>query len=337
MKIRWSIVLLALFGVVAALAAAVLTASLSAQGIQAARTPEITEVTVLVAAKDLAAMQTVTKSDVVEKVIDVKAAPGDYYSDPAQIVGKVLSLPVIEGQTYTEDNFPVEGSGLLLASHLPKGKRAVQVALEDYSGLEGLLYPGCIVDVVASFRVDVSTRLGRAVSTTLLQNIQVLGVQGSTVVDKHTEDEAKTESRAARNMNKSLLVTLMVDSRQAEALTLAMEHGTISLALRNPGDEAIATSEATLLAEGKLAQLAEMLAPKVGGGERAKTEYRELGISEEGQAAATSEDGVAFESDPATEPVPAESLQARNDGPSYWEVDVIRGLISTPTQIKVQD
>ena len=50
MKIRWSIVFLALFGVVAALAAAVLTASLSAQGIQAARTPEVTEVTVLVAA-----------------------------------------------------------------------------------------------------------------------------------------------------------------------------------------------------------------------------------------------------------------------------------------------
>ena len=49
MKIRWSIVFLALFGVVAALAAAVLTASLSAQGIQAARTPEVTEVTVLVA------------------------------------------------------------------------------------------------------------------------------------------------------------------------------------------------------------------------------------------------------------------------------------------------
>lgn len=336
MKIRWSIVFLALFGVVAALAAAVLTASLSAQGIQAARTPEVTEVTVLVAAKDLAAMQTVTKTDVVEKVVDANAAPKDYYSDPAQIVGKVLSLPVIEGQTYTDDNFPAEGSGLLLASHLPKGKRAVQVALADYSGLEGLLYPGCIVDVVASFRVDVSTRLGRAVSTTLLQNIQVLGVQGSTVVDKQSaEEEAESRARASRNMNKSLLVTLMVDSRQAEALTLAMEHGTISLALRNPGDEAIATSEATLLAEGKLAQLAEMLAPKVGGGERDKGEIHEVGITEEMQAAAASEDSVAVE--PAQESVAPSALQARNDGPNYWQVDVIRGLVSEPKRIKVQD
>jgi len=348
MKIRWSIVFLALFGVVAAVAAAVLTASLSASRIQAAVPEQEREVTILVAAKDIPAMQTVTKSDVTEKVVKISAAPAEYYSDPAQIVGKVLSLPVVEGQTYNDDNFPAEGSGLLLATHLPKGKRAVQLALDDYAGLEGLLYPGCIVDVVASFKVDSSAKIGRAVSTTLLQNIQVLGVEGSTVVHKETEEEQQGRTRASRNMQKSLLVTVMVDSRQAEALQLALEHGTISLALRNPGDEVVSDSEATLLAEGKLAQLAELLSPKVSGGERDHGEDTEDGIDEfqaEGElqlASANTDVNSTIEpmktgdaaATPQTETAPSKS---KDRGPRYWEVDVIRGLASQPKQFPMQN
>ncbi len=341
MKIRWSIVFLALFGVVAALAAAVLTASLSAQGIQAAIPEEEKEVSILVAARDLPSMQTVKQEDVVTKVVKVSATPSKYFSEPAQIVGKVLSLPVVEGQTFSSDNFPAEGSGLLLATHLPPGKRAIQLALEDYAGLEGLLYPGCIVDVVASFKVDSSAKIGRAVSTTLLQNIQVLGVEGNTVV--HKSEEQPDRTRATRAALKPLLVTVMVDSRQAEALQLAMEHGTVSLALRNPGDEAISDSEATLLAEGKLAQLAELLAPKVSGGERngqTSSEYEFLGS--EIRLAATPESGSsALQPLPGTTPAPtAATPGAPADAAHsqrYWEVEVIRGLNSTPKQFPVQN
>jgi pilus assembly protein CpaB len=350
MKIRWSIVFLALFGVVAALAAAVLTASLSAQRIQAAAPEAEREVTILVAAKDLPAMQTVKKDDVVEKVVKVSAAPKEYYSDPAQIVGKVLSLPVVEGQTYSDENFPSEGSGLLLATHLPKGKRAVQLALDDYAGLEGLLYPGCIVDVVASFRVDTSAKIGRAVSTTLLQNIQVLGVEGSTVVHKETEEEQQGRTRASRNMRKSLMVTVMVDSRQAEALQLAMEHGSVSLALRNPGDEVVSDSEATLLAEGKLAQLAELLSPKVSGGEREGTDEGVDEFSGEGELKLASKDGDSsleplvaggqLATAPGSEKATEKSVKPAREkdrGPRYWEVDVIRGLNSQPKQFPSQN
>ena len=67
MKIRWSIVFLALFGVVAALAAAVLTAMLSAQGSQAASSGAPKEVTILVAGRDMRAMETVRQEDLVER------------------------------------------------------------------------------------------------------------------------------------------------------------------------------------------------------------------------------------------------------------------------------
>src|SRR5262245_42074630 len=112
MKIRWSIIFLALFGVVAAVAAAVLTASLSAQRIQAAAGPEAArEVTILVAARDLRAMETVRQEDLVAKTVPEKSAPESHYSDPTQVVGRVLSLPVVAGQPLNHNAFPADGSG----------------------------------------------------------------------------------------------------------------------------------------------------------------------------------------------------------------------------------
>ena len=67
----------------------------------------------------------------------------------------------------------------------------------------------------------------------------------------------------SKRLNRGLLVTLMVDSQQGEALQLAMEHGVISLALRNPKDTGLVDRDATLLSGGRLAQLAEMLAPTI--------------------------------------------------------------------------
>jgi pilus assembly protein CpaB len=350
-------VFLALFGVVAALAAAVLTASLSAQGIQAVIPEQENEVSILVAAGDMPAMRTVMQEDVVSRVVKASVAPKKYYSEPAQIVGKVLSLPVVEGQTFTDDNFPADGSGLLLATHLPPGKRAVQLALNDYAGLEGLLYPGCIVDVVASFKVDSSAKIGRAVSTTLLQNIQVLGVEGSTVVHKEEAEETASRARASRNMRQALLITVMVDSRQAEALQLAMEHGTISLALRNPGDEEISTSEATLLSEGKLAQLADLLSPKVGGGQRSPEASKDYEFLSGSLRLAAAVDGGTTDLEPLAEGqtpadgqvtpegqapavasgAPATTAESKPRSPRYWNVEVIRGLDSTTRPFPVQN
>lgn len=351
MKIRWSIVFLALFGIVAAVAAAVLTASLSATRIQAA-IPDKQEkrVDILVAAQDLPAMTTVTKDDIVTKTVLESQLPASFYSEPAQIIGKVLSLPVKEAQAYNKDSFPSQGSGLLLAAHLPKGKRAVTVALNDYSGLDGLLYPGCIVDVVASFKVDSSQKIGKAVSTTLLQNIEVLGVEDSTIVDQAKDSSAK--SRGSRNgMRHTLMVTVMVDSRQAEALQLAMEHGTISLAMRNPNDVDVARSDATLLNDGNLARLAELLGPKItDGAEAEEAAVAEANDSADGEdvshfAKATDQGTVleplagatqASQSNTATKPV-VKAKRSVAKKSATWQVDVRRGLASETRLFPVQN
>ncbi len=330
MKIRWSIVFLGLFGVVAAVAAAVITASLSAQGIQAVGPAAPREVTILVAAHDLRAMEVITEDDVVAKKIPEKVATDSQYSDPTQVVGRMLSLSVKQGQPLAKNSFPADGSGLLLAAHLPHGQRAVTLSLDDHAGLERIIYPGCIVDVVVSFTLDASDDIGRAVSTTMLQNIEVLAVEDSTVVNK--ENAETEEARSTRSSTRRLLVTVMVNSKQAEALQLAVEHGKISLAMRNPADLADATSDATVLAEGQLAQLAQLLGPKVGHGDR----LEEQAIAQVASGADDSQPAAALE--PLKETVASATPEySAPKGPSPWEIEVFRAMSKETTFIPAQN
>jgi len=261
MKTKWSIIVLVVLGLTAALCTALLTASIRAQQFREVVHMPSPDIKILVAAKDLRAMTTVDAALIAEKTVPSNHAPETYFSEPAQIIGKVLTLPMTEGQVFTRASFPIEGTGSHLAGLLPQGKRAVSVSLSDYSGLEGLLYPGCVVDVLASFRVGSQSALGKAVSTTLLENIEILAVENLTVGS--LSEERGNSLRSSQQTNKKLLVTLLVDSKQAEALQLAMEHGSISLAMRNPKDTRVIDRDATLLSEGRLAQLAAILAPTV--------------------------------------------------------------------------
>jgi Flp pilus assembly protein CpaB len=215
------------------------------------------------------------------------------------------------------------------------GKRAVTLSLDDHSGLERILYPGCIVDVVASFKVNASEEMGRAVSTTLLQNIEVLAVEGSSVVNK--EDPDKVEARTTRTgTRRSLLVTVMVDSKQAEALQLATQHGEVSLAMRNPADVAVANSDATLLAEGQLAQLAQLLAPKVGGqGDRFEEESGLQSATADGSAPVATAAATAAPEAPQQQLAAIEPSEKK--GASPWGIEVFRAMSKETTFIPVQN
>src|SRR5690606_34787440 len=78
-----------------------------------------------------------------------------------------------------------------------------------------------------------------------------------------SKDDDETVTDRARVEDRGNLVTFLVNSRQAEALQLAAQYGTVSLAMRNPLDEQSAQSEPTLLHQGRLASWAEMMASSV--------------------------------------------------------------------------
>ena len=131
---------------------------------------------------------------------------------------------------------------------MPKGGRAVNIALPADRGVVSLLYPGCLVDVVASFRVPATPGVpsGEIASITLLQGVRVLQVGGRSVVSNDPDD---SDSGTNITGQRKTVVTLMVDQRQAEVLQLALTHGEVSLAVRNPLDEGAGESNGVLLSE----------------------------------------------------------------------------------------
>jgi pilus assembly protein CpaB len=252
-------------GLVAAFCAALLMNSSIIGKATADEQPQ--EVTVLVAARPLPAVSVLTDEDVREETMLVAKAPQRRIASKTQVIGRVLTTAVVAGQPFTADCFPPKTDGVYLASKLEPGQRAVTVALSEHGGLDRLLYPGCIVDVLAAFKLPTDRQRGgegTAVSTTLIQNVQVLAVEDRTLAGEQSSDSVTHEvqekaEKAANTRRKDLRVTLLVDSRQAEALQLAQEHGSISLAMRNPHDASPTQQDPTVLHEGRLARLAEYL------------------------------------------------------------------------------
>jgi pilus assembly protein CpaB len=318
---KWSVAVLVTLGLLAGLSAAILVKFMRSgdSGIDGL-SPE-TEIVMM--SKDMPAMSILKTSDVTVKAVKADMLPAGYLSDAVQAVGRILAVPVVEGQVLTESSFVENGTSAQVAASLPVGMRAVSLSLSSTSINGGLLYPGCVVDVLASFRLSSSER-GQALSTTLLRGINVLAVQGTTVVSqKEEEEDNKTASRTAQGR---LTVTLMVDPKQAEALQLATDHGQISLSLRNPLDKSPVDTEATVLSQGRLAQLGSAMTAAVLADED-KTDANEITTA-----------NYLAETDTQTETDTQRISEKRNydeisaKGKLSWPVTVIRG-----TQIQQED
>ena len=265
---KWSLLGVVVLGIVAAACAAVLVVAVRAEGRVAptASTDPSADVTIVVAATDMSALVVVDAKSVLTKTVPKDEAPAQYVSNPVSVVGKVLARGMVAGQPFTANCFASEGTGLQLASALPKGMRAVTISLPGHSSLTGLLYPGSVVDVLASFKLSSrQDELGQAVSIVLLQGVQVLAVQDRTIVSEDDEKEAAPKSPGS--YGRKINVTLLVTPRQAEALQLAVSNGNLSLAMRNPLDLAPTDRRATVLSELSdefLSRLAETIQPSPG-------------------------------------------------------------------------
>jgi Flp pilus assembly protein CpaB len=107
-----------------------------------------------------------------------------------------------------------------------------------------MLYPGCLVDVLATMRMPAGEG-EQPVTITLLQGVSVLAVGQRTIVSPVKDENSKVED--VRRSDRPA-VTLLVDGRQAEMLKLAMEEGSVSMVLRNPRDLARPAASGTDLA-----------------------------------------------------------------------------------------
>ena len=123
-----------------------------------------------------------------------------------------------------------------LSEAIPIGFRAACIAVDDVSGLNGMIKPGDFVDVIGTFE---ETGNRGVFTSTVLQNVRVLAVDsdytGAPV--KRTPDFTGVIGRST--------ASLALEPSDAEVLAFAESKGKLRLSLRNPGDVKVAQTKTT--------------------------------------------------------------------------------------------
>src|SRR5712692_9314877 len=189
-----------------------------------ARTVSIPTRPVVVAAADLDIGAELTREEI--RIIDwpANAVPAGAFSDPKDVIGRGIVLPVIQNEPILPMKLAGKESGAGLPPAIPPGLRAVSVRVNEVIGVAGYVLPGTRVDVVAT--VSPSGQTGDMTSKVILTNVQVLAAGTKIERDAHDNKPMPVS-----------VVTLLVDPEEAERLTLAATEGKIQLALRNPLDK----------------------------------------------------------------------------------------------------
>lgn len=133
--------------------------------------------------------------------------------------GQIIRSRLGAGQMLTEANLRKNS---VLDSLVPEGHQAMAVAVDEVSGVGGLLRPGDRVDVTASFR---RSDKDAPAALKLLRNVLVLAVRGVPY-----QGEADDENDARRNNT----VVLSVPEAAVSRLLLASSEGSLRLAAVAP-------------------------------------------------------------------------------------------------------
>src|SRR5579885_3363564 len=105
---------------------------------------------VVVAATDLDVGADLTRNDV--RVIEwpANAAPAGAFSDPKDVIGRGLIMPVIQNEPILPVKLASTEAGAGLPPAIPPGLRAVSVRVNEVIGVAGYVLPGTHVDVLTT-------------------------------------------------------------------------------------------------------------------------------------------------------------------------------------------
>lgn len=175
-------------------------------------------VKVLSASHTLPAFARLSERDLNTTELPLAYVPRSAVTHAEDLIGKHTLVPFSSGELLLFNK--VGDEGVTLATAVPEGYRALSLAMDEVSGLAGLLQPGD--------RVDLYSILGEggAQAGVLLQQVQVLAV-GTRSSREKSADGAKAPST----------VTLAVPESESALVLLASARSVLHLALRAPGDE----------------------------------------------------------------------------------------------------
>jgi pilus assembly protein CpaB len=143
----------------------------------------------------------------------------------AEIDGRVVKVPIPQGNPILFSMLAPEGTAAGLSGILDDGKRALTVKVDEVAGVAGFIHPGDHVDVL----MDLSLKgEGEHFSKTILHDILVL------TTGQIWEQKGNNKPMVVNT------VTMELTPEDAEVLNLASNEGKIRLALRNRNNRTVA-------------------------------------------------------------------------------------------------
>ncbi len=167
-------------------------------------------------------------------LLSYKLIPQDYIHPnaiPLKEVDLILSQPlridIKKGQLLLWENIGIEAARGGLSELLSKNERALTLAVDQVSGVAGLIRPNDRVDILGSFTLPNESK---NITTTLMQNVTILAVGH------------ETGANSSRLSSDYATVTLRVSPVESEILVFAEERGRLRMILRGRDDWEVANS-----------------------------------------------------------------------------------------------
>lgn len=196
--------------------------------------------TTLVAIRDIPPNVRLDETMVEERAVPRKWQQPKALSRVDEVIGQISSVPIFSGEQVVATKLvTVDDAGL--AFYVPKGYRAIALAVDVFNAVGGHVKPGNHVDILGSFDFG-SGEKSDLRTLTLMQDVWVLSVVddiGAITARQVRQlppegSEINDESvRPSDVLTQQATITVAVSPQDAQKLTMAQELGRLNIVLRS--------------------------------------------------------------------------------------------------------
>ena len=195
-------------------------------------------VEVIVAAKDLSEGTTIDATHLKVAKVPEKFVQPYAARSPTELLRRVTAIPISEGEQILSNKLrspdaPAGPKESTLSGVMPKGKRAVTIAVDTITGVGGFVRPGDTVDILWTTQVPGATKQeSELVTIVLFQEVPIFAV-GREVVGRAAASKSKGGEESS---SQQYTVTLALTPQEISFLLFARDSGRIQLSLRPKAD-----------------------------------------------------------------------------------------------------
>lgn len=191
---------------------------------------------IVIASKDIQPGSAIRPEDLTTTKVEPDHAPAGSFTSVDQLEGRSSASLIVQNQALVESMLAPRGAGSGLQALVPVGMRAITIEVNEYSGLAGLLQPGCHVDIISTIGDGSATG---QIARTIVQNVTVTAVGQRTSPRPAADGDASKSTGTPPEPTRS--ITVLATPSQAESIELACATGRPRLVLRSGRDSSVAS------------------------------------------------------------------------------------------------